>query len=122
MPSSSAKEALRRDASPWRARRDEQQRELETVLDAIRCPVRQRILLALAAGGRAHVGGLVGRTGVSQKTLSHHLGHLRTAGLVFGQRSGKCIWYEAAATRVRYQRSGDGQFSLTVAARGAGWR
>jgi DNA-binding transcriptional ArsR family regulator len=161
----------------------EQQRELAAVLDALHCPVRQQILLALAAarqsspeparqsspeparqsspeparlsstptsgdaakqimpvesssdeasspksarpsspksGGRVHVGGLAERTGVSQKTLSHHLDHLRTAGLVFSQRSGKCIEYEAAEDRVRYERHADGHFSITVTADGGG--
>ena len=55
---------------------------------------------------------------MSPKTLSHHLGHLRTAGLVFCEQSGRCKWYEAAAGRVRYQRQGPGRFSLTVTARG----
>ena len=58
--------------------------------------------------------------GIAQKTLSHHLGHLRTAGLVFSQRSGKSICYEPAEGRVRYQRHPDGHFSLTVTARGSG--
>jgi DNA-binding transcriptional ArsR family regulator/ABC-type Mn2+/Zn2+ transport system ATPase subunit len=95
----------------------------EAVLDAVHCPVRRQILLDLAAHGRTHVGGLERRTGVSAKTLSHHLGHLRTAGLVFSQRSGKHIEYESAPDRVRYERHADGtgeRFSLTVSAHGGG--
>jgi DNA-binding transcriptional ArsR family regulator len=70
--------------------------------------------------GRVNVGGLGGRTGSSQKALSHHLGHLRAAGLVYSQRSGKHIEYEPAPDRVRYERHADGHFSLTVSAHGGG--
>src|SRR4051812_37982563 len=101
----------------------EQERELDALHELLRCPGRRRILFGPTAGGstgspragRANVGELERRTHVPAKTLSHHLGHLRTAGLVFGQRRGKHIEYEPAPGRVRYQRHADDgrKFSLT---------
>jgi DNA-binding transcriptional ArsR family regulator len=61
-------------------------------------------------------------TGSPSETLSQHLAHLRTAGLVFSQRRGKEIRCEVADDRVRYEQQGDGGFSVTVTARVAGWR
>lgn len=103
---------------------DEQQRELDGVLDAVRCPVRQRILLDLAdtgtgAGGRANVGLLARRTGIDVNTLSTHLGKLRDKGLLFSKRQGKEVWYEAAPAHVRCQRT-DTETTLTITARSTG--
>ena len=39
------------------------------------------------------VGDIVGQTGVSQPTVSHHLGILREAGLVATRRDGKQVYY-----------------------------
>jgi DNA-binding transcriptional ArsR family regulator len=94
-----------------------QAREQETILELCKCPVRQRILLALASGGRAYVDALARRMRVDQKTLSHHLGYLRTADLVFFEQRGKRRWYESAPDRVRYERQGSDRFSLLVTGR-----
>jgi DNA-binding transcriptional ArsR family regulator len=71
-------------------------------------------------GGRANVALLAARTGIDPKKLSPHLGKLKDLGLIFSQREGKEIWYEAADARVRYERRADGHFSLTVTGRGSG--
>lgn len=81
-----------------------QQRELDGLFDMLRGPVRRQIILALAAGGPDHVGALAKGTHISQKLVSHHLGHLRTAGLVYSRRKGKCIEYETADHCVHYRR------------------
>ena len=39
------------------------------------------------------VGDIVSQTGVSQPTVSHHLGILREAGLVITRREGKQVFY-----------------------------
>jgi DNA-binding transcriptional ArsR family regulator len=61
-------------------------------------------------------------TAIAQNTLSQHLALLRTAGLVYSQRRGKSIFYEAAEDRVVFRRDANenGGFSLTVIARGSG--
>jgi DNA-binding transcriptional ArsR family regulator len=91
---------------------------LRALQDALRCLGRQEVLLALAsnAAGRIHVGGLAEQLGIDQKTLSHHLKDLRTAGLVFDQTEGKPTYYQVVPGLVRYERQGD-LFSLIVTAR-----
>ena len=78
-----------------------------------------------SAGGtgerRLNVTALARRTAIEQKTLSHHLALLRTAGLVFPQRRGKFVFQELAEGRVLFRRdAATGGFSLTVIARGSG--
>lgn len=46
------------------------------------------------------VGDVVERTGVSQPTVSHHLGILREAGLVSTRREGKQVFYTLNQDRV----------------------
>ena len=94
-----------------------QMREQVALTEMSKCPVRMRILLALASGGRVHVGGLAARTRIDQKTLSHHLTHLRTAGLVVCEQCGKCRWYTAAEGRVRCERQGADRVFLLIGAR-----
>ena len=48
-------------------------------------------LLLLLAGGEFNVTELCKRLGLPQPTVSHHLGLLRTAGMVEPRRQGKCI-------------------------------
>ena len=60
---------------------------------------------------------MAARTSIAQNTLSQHLALLRTAGLVFGHRRGREIWYEVTETRVRCEQQG-GKLLLTVYARG----
>ena len=50
------------------------------------------------------------------KSLSHHLAHLRAAGLVFATRSGKSIRYQLADNRVRFRQRKNGQILLRILA------
>jgi DNA-binding transcriptional ArsR family regulator len=70
-----------------------------------------------ASGG---VGELADRIGIDQKILSGHLTKLKDMGLLFSHRQGKHNFYQPAEDRVRYQRQGDGRFSLAVIGRGGG--
>jgi ArsR family transcriptional regulator, lead/cadmium/zinc/bismuth-responsive transcriptional repressor len=90
------------------------QRELDALVEAIHCPVRRRILLDLAAVGRANVALLAQRTGIAPPTLSHHLATLKMRGILFSERQGKQIWYTASPDRIRCHRPGR-QLHLTLA-------
>jgi hypothetical protein len=69
---------------------------------------------------RARVCGGGRRTAIAQKTLSHHLHHLGSAGLVVGQQQGKEICTKPPNPASATQRDADGRFSLTVPAYGSG--
>ncbi len=56
---------------------------------------RLRLLCHLAAGEMA-VGQLVDRSGLSQSSVSQHLGRLRDGGLVATRRDGTTIFYRLA--------------------------
>ena len=101
---------------------DDQQRDVAALAELVRCPVRQAILLALACGGETNVGGLAGRTSIPQKTITHHLHDLRSAGLVISRRCGKQIFNALAASRFRFQRQGAECFAPTLAAWGGNTR
>ncbi|MHC4415983.1 MAG: ArsR/SmtB family transcription factor [Planctomycetota bacterium] len=55
-------------------------------------PTRLRLLGILQHGER-NVTGLCRQLGLPQPTISHHLGLLRSAGLVANRRSGKQVFY-----------------------------
>lgn len=63
-----------------------------TFAKAIADQTRQEIMRLLCCQWLP-VGDVVGRTGVSQPTVSHHLAILREAGLVSTRREGKQIFY-----------------------------
>ena len=63
-----------------------------TFAKAIADQTRQQIMRLLCCEWYC-VGDLVERTGVSQPTVSHHLGVLREAGLVTARREGKQVFY-----------------------------
>ncbi len=63
------------------------------VFKALSDESRQKILLALEEGGEMRVAELVERFGISQPTMSHHLGVLRNAGLANDRREGQSIYY-----------------------------
>lgn len=65
---------------------------LVAVFKALSDESRQKILLALEEEGEMRVGDLVDRFGISQPTMSHHLGVLRNAGLVQDRRDGQSIY------------------------------
>ena len=74
---------------------------LSGVLDAIADPVRRRILKLLKQKGCCSIGKPSGmcacdieaRIGLSQPTISHHMGVLRKAGLVEAEKHGSWMWY-----------------------------
>ena len=55
-------------------------------------------LLLLLGGGEANVTELCKRLGLGQPTVSHHLGLLRTAGVVEPRRQGKRVFYRLSDT------------------------
>ncbi len=63
------------------------------VFKALSDESRQKILLALEEEGELRVAELVERFGISQPTMSHHLGVLRNSGLVNDRRDGQSIYY-----------------------------
>ena len=63
-----------------------------TFAKAIADQTRQQIMRLLCCEWYC-VSDLVKRTGVSQPTVSHHLGILREAGLVIVRREGKQVFY-----------------------------
>jgi DNA-binding transcriptional ArsR family regulator len=81
-----------------------QERSLTAVVDAMRCPVRLRLLLSLCTEGPQTVGTLAQRLCLTQPTTSHNLGLLRMNNLVTSRRDGKSVWYEFAADRVECGR------------------
>ena len=69
--------------------------EVAVRLKALADPTRLRLLsLLLAAPGReACTCELAPSVGVTEATVSHHLGQLRKAGLVASERRGLNVWY-----------------------------
>lgn len=63
------------------------------VFKALSDASRQKILLTLEKDGEMRVGELVDRLGISQPTMSHHLGVLKNVGLVEDRREGQSIYY-----------------------------
>ena len=58
-------------------------------------PARLRLLSLIRAsdGGRATTGSLAEQVGLSQPTVTHHLGALYEAGFLERQRDGRQTWY-----------------------------
>jgi ArsR family transcriptional regulator len=76
----------------------EQADELARRLKAVADPARLRLLsLLLAAEGQeACTCDLTAPLGLSQPTVTHHLGKLAEAGLVVGERRGRWTYYRVA--------------------------
>jgi DNA-binding transcriptional ArsR family regulator len=74
-------------------------------------PTRLR-LLGLLQNGEMNVSTLCRRLELPQPTVSHHLGLLRSAGLVGNRRSGKQVFYFLRSPAVR--RLGDGGLNITL--------
>ena len=74
-------------------------------------PTRLRLLDVLQAG-EFSVTSLCGRLGLAQPTVSHHLGRLRSAGLVANRRDGKRVFYSLNGAIVSRQ---DERCSLAIA-------
>ena len=66
---------------------------LVAVFKALSDESRQKILLTLEDRGELRVSELVARLGISQPTMSHHLGVLKHAGLVDDRRAGQSVYY-----------------------------
>ena len=81
--------------------------ELARGFHALADPVRLHLLSMITAGGPsgACVCDLVGPSGRSQPTVSHHLRILRDAGLVASERRGTWAWYTAVPERLAALRS-----------------
>ena len=93
----------------------EQDRDHAWLVDAVKGPVRKRVLTALAAAaGRLNVTELARRVGVPQDRVSHHLGILKSKGLVHDHQAGRFIEYECAPGLVRLEQREDGRLSLTL--------
>ncbi len=75
----------------------DQAAELARRLKVLADPARLRVLSLLLAAdaGQACTCDLVGPLGLSQPTVTHHLGRLAAVGLVRGERRGRWTWYRA---------------------------
>ena len=76
--------------------------ELAKGFQALADPVRLHLLSMIASSGSAGVCvcDLIGPSGRSQPTVSHHLKILREAGLVTTEKRGIWAWYFVAPSRV----------------------
>jgi ArsR family transcriptional regulator len=84
--------------------------DAERLADGFRAladPVRLRLLSLILANGSIGtcVCDLVGPSGRSQPTVSHHLRILREAGLVSSEKRGTWVWYVANPDRVAALRA-----------------
>jgi len=66
---------------------------LVAVFKALSDESRQKILLTLEEAGEMRVADMVEHFGISQPTMSHHLGVLKNAGLVDDHRRGQSVYY-----------------------------
>lgn len=89
--------------------------QLAAGLKVLADPVRLRILgmVRQAPGHRARTADLAGRLGVTQPTVSHHLGQLHEAGFLARERDGRQTWYSVVpasfeAVRQVFALDGDG--------------
>jgi DNA-binding transcriptional ArsR family regulator len=117
---------------------DHQHRDVDELMDLLRCGRRRGVLCILARahharadrarGGeeaertgdeRTSVGEIARRLGMSQKNLSQHLAPLRTSGLIYATRRGQHREYEINPARVVYQHDQTtGRVQLQVFAAG----
>ena len=89
-----------RQGDPGRSLRPGDAEELAGLLKVLGDPVRLRILAEISAAGEICACELVGASGRTQPTVSHHLRALREAGLVGAERRGNWIWYSARRDRL----------------------
>lgn len=71
--------------------------EVALRLKAIADPVRVKLmsLLLTSSGGEENSGDLATTVGLSESTVSHHLGQLRNAGLIESERRGMNTFHRA---------------------------
>jgi DNA-binding transcriptional ArsR family regulator len=94
----------------------DQDRDHESLVDAVSCSVRRRILMALTSSPaqRLNVTELARRVGVPQDRVTHHLGILKNKGLVYDHQAGRFTEYECAPGLVRLEQREDGRLCLTL--------
>jgi ArsR family transcriptional regulator len=63
------------------------------ILKAVSHPIRLSVVQELSNGQSISVNELCTKLGAEQSLLSHHLSHMKAAGLVATQRQGKNIYY-----------------------------
>ncbi len=83
----------------WSLTRAAQSEELAAVCDGLADPKRVLLLAALRDGERS-VGELAELIGAAQPSVSHHLGVLRSKGLVTVRRAGTRAFYRPSDARV----------------------
>jgi DNA-binding transcriptional ArsR family regulator len=66
---------------------------------------RGKILAALAKGKSMIVSAIVAETGMTQPTVSHHLGIMRAARVVDSTRDGKSVIYSANADTIKQMKA-----------------
>ena len=79
------------------------------MLHAVSDPTRRRILIALKEKGACSLGKESGlcacdieeRIHLSQPTISHHMGILKSAGLVEASKQGQWMWYRRKEAALR---------------------
>ena len=67
-------------------------KEVVEILRLLADPTRLRVL-SLLRHGEMNVSSLCAQLGLAQPTVSHHLGLLRSGGLLASRRSGKQVFY-----------------------------
>lgn len=75
---------------------------LEQVAETLRIlahPCRLKIIELLEHKKQAPVYELAKELGLPQAATSHHLGHMKRAGLIANERNGKEVWYRISDTR-----------------------
>ena len=75
---------------------DEAALEVAVRLKALADPVRLRLLSLLLAQEEVCTCDLAPAVGLTEATVSHHLGQLRKAGFVSGERRGMNVYYRAS--------------------------
>ena len=83
----------------WTLAASEDAEELAAICRGLGDPKRVKLLAALREGEHS-VGELADLVGATQPSVSHHLGVLRSRGLVTVERSGTRSFYHAADPRI----------------------
>ena len=81
--------------------------EVVRIMRLLADPTRLRLLLLLR-GSELNVTSICRRLEVAQPTVSHHLGLLRSVGLVTNRREGKQVFYTANPAAVEQLNRQDG--------------
>lgn len=74
--------------------------EVLRLLDAIRDPVRLKIVFLLGRQGQMNVGDIAGQFSQSRPAISHHLRVLKDAGVVESEKAGQEIFYRVDRPRI----------------------